>query len=93
MRIADIINEKYGTSYNDNYISTIFHQKILPQIAQAATDHYEIVKNLFFPENFKVCKDCGRPLLRDPEIFTRQKKANDGFAPRCKACEKKRRAK
>jgi len=24
MRIADIINEKYGTSYNDNYISTIY---------------------------------------------------------------------
>ena len=93
MRIADIINEKYGTSYNDNYISTIYRQKVLIAISKAALLHKRIIENVFFPENFKVCKDCGRPLLRDPEIFTRQKKANDGFAPRCKVCEKKRRAK
>ena len=93
MRIADIINEKHGTSYNDNYISTIYRQKVLVAISKAALLHKRIIENVFFPENFKVCKDCGRPLLRDPEIFTRQKKANDGFAPRCKACEKKRRAK
>lgn len=93
MRIADIINEKYGTSYNDNYISTIYRQKVLIAISKAALLHKRVIENIFFPENFKICKDCGRPLLRDPEIFTRQKKANDGFAPRCKACEKKRRAK
>ena len=93
MRIADIINKKYNTSYNDNYISTIYRQKVLIAISKAALLHKRVIENVFFPENFKVCKDCGRPLLRDPEIFTRQKKANDGFAPRCKICEKKRRAK
>ena len=93
MRIADIINKKYGTSYNDNYISTIYRQKVLTAIGKAAALHKRIMENIFFPENFKTCKDCGRILLRDPEVFTRQKKANDGFAPRCKVCERKRRVK
>lgn len=91
--IAERINAAYGKTYNDNYISTIFHQKILPQIAQAAINHYEIVKNLFFPENFKKCKDCGEILLINADNFVRQKKSTDGFAPRCKKCEKIKRDK
>ena len=91
MRIADSINNEYGTSYNDNYISTIYRQKILGSISKAANLHLRTLENLIYPENFKKCKDCGRVLLRDPELFTRQKKSADGFSPRCKACEKKRR--
>lgn len=91
--IAESINKKYNKSYNDNYISTIFHQHILPQIAAAASNHLEIVQNLFYPENFKKCKDCGRVLLLSPDNFMRQKKSSDGFAPRCKVCEKIKRSK
>lgn len=89
--IKDIINEKYGTTYNDNYISTIYRQKILPSIAQAAAYHRQIMENIFYPENFKKCKDCGRLLLRSPDFFMRQCKASDGYAPRCKSCQKKKR--
>ena len=89
--IKDYINEKYKTTYNDNYISTIYRQKILPSIAQAASYHKEITENIFYPENFKKCKDCGRLLLRSPDFFMRQKKAADGYAPRCKSCQKKKR--
>ena len=91
--IAEEINSKYGKSYNDNYISTIFHQKIIPLIADAAQKHLDIVENLFYPENFKKCKDCGRILLLNTDNFMRQKKSSDGFAPRCKACEKIKRSK
>ena len=91
--IASIVNQKYGKSYNENYISTIFHQKILTSIAAAAQEHYDIVSNLFFPENFKRCKDCGRMLLLSSNNFVRQKKSSDGFSPRCKQCEKKKRSK
>lgn len=90
--IATVLNEKYGKSYNENYISTIFHQKVLTQIAAAASEHYEIVSNLFFPENFKRCKDCGQVLLLNSNNFVRQKKSKDGFAPRCKRCERKKRS-
>ena len=90
--IATFLNQKYGKSYNENYISTIFHQKVLAQIAAAAQEHYDIVSNLFFPENFKRCKDCGQVLLLTTNNFVRQKKSKDGFAPRCKRCERKKRS-
>lgn len=93
LEIKDYINKKYGTSYNENYISTIYRQKILGTIAEAAQLHRTAVENVFYPEEFKVCKECGRPLLRVPEFFMRQKKSSDGFAPRCKDCQKKAREK
>ena len=92
-QISSFINKTYGKSYNDNYISTIYHQKIIPQIAQAAQAHRQIMENIFYPENFKKCKDCGRVLLLCSENFVKSKKSNDGFSPRCKRCEKQKRRK
>lgn len=85
------INKTYNKTYNDNYISTIFRQKILNQIAEQAKIHEEIVENLFFEENFKICKDCGRTLLLSPTNFVRKAKSKDGFSVRCKQCEKEKR--
>ena len=85
------INAKYGTTYNENYISTIYRQKILPAIAGAATQHRHIMENIFYPENFKVCKDCGRLLLISTDFFMKEKKNVTGFAPRCKRCQKLKR--
>lgn len=76
-------------TYAPNYVSTIFCQKILPRIAEAATYHEKIVTNLFFPEEFKRCAKCGRVFLRDPQNFARKTRASDGFAPRCKACDRR----
>ena len=90
-KIASTLNQKYGTSYNDNYISTIYRKKIIPTIADSARLHRLIMENIFYPENFKKCKDCGRLFLRDPEFFVKQHKAPDGYAPRCKSCSKKKR--
>lgn len=92
-QISSFINKTYGKSYNDNYISTIYHQKIIPQIAQAAKNHRQIMENIFYPENFKKCKDCGEVLLLCSENFVKSKKSNDGFSPRCKRCEKQKRSK
>lgn len=91
--IASYINKTYNKSYNDNYISTIFHQKVIPQVAGAARVHREIMENIFYPERFKKCKDCGKVYLLNSENFVKQKKSNDGFSPRCKACEKLKRSK
>ena len=90
--IASQLNKKYNKSYNENYISTIFHQKIIPQVADAARQHREVVENIFYPENFKKCRDCGRVLLMTSDNFVRQKKSSDGFSPRCKRCEKLKRS-
>lgn len=93
LEIAKQINKTYNKSYNENYISTIFHQKIIPSVAEAAVSHREILENIFYPENFKKCKDCGKVLLMVSNNFVKQKKSSDGFSPRCKQCEKIKRSK
>ena len=90
-QIVEIINPKYNKTYNANYISTIFKQKILVLIAEAAKHHNDIIENIFFPENFKQCKDCGTILLLSPNNFMRKAKSKDGFSTRCKKCDKEQR--
>lgn len=86
--IAIQINKKYGKTYTPNYISTIFRQRIIPKINDAAAYHERIVGNLFFEEEFKTCPGCGQTLLKCPENFTRKSRAKDGYTSRCKKCEK-----
>jgi hypothetical protein len=89
--IAITINKKWGKTYTPNYISTIFRQRIIPLINEAAAYHEKLVSNVFFEEEFKTCVDCGRTLLRDADNFTRKARSKDGFTNRCKACEKQAR--
>lgn len=89
--IADYINSQFGKSYTANYISTIFRQKIIPAINDAAVYHEKVVGALFFEEEFKVCTCCGRLLLRDPINFVRRSRAKDGLSNHCKRCDKEER--
>lgn len=89
--IADIVNKEFGKSYTANYISTIFRQKIIKQINEAAVYHEQIVQNLFFSEEFKKCSTCGRTLLKSPRNFVRKSRSKDGYANKCKCCDKKDR--
>jgi hypothetical protein len=89
--IAWDINHKYGKTYTVNYISTIFKQRIIPRINDAAKYHEKVIGSIFFPEEFKTCCHCGETMLRDPINFTRKSRATDGFSSRCKKCEKEAR--
>jgi len=89
--IADYINKKYEKSYTANYISTLFRQKIIPEINTAARLHEEIISKIFFPEEFKTCSCCGRTYLRTPEFFVRKARSKDGLNGRCKKCDKRDR--
>lgn len=91
--IAQYINKKYNKSYTINYISTIFRQKIIPQICAAAQIHAEIIENLTFPENFKKCKTCGRILLISPINFVKKSRSPDGYSTQCKICDREARLK
>ena len=86
--IATYINQKYNKSYTANYISTIFRQKIIKQINDAATYHLEILRNLPFEENFCVCNKCGRTLLLSSRNFVKKTRSSTGFSRRCKKCDK-----
>lgn len=91
--IQTYINSKYGTTYNENYISTIFRQKIIKQINEAAAFHHKIISNIFFVEEFKQCTNCGKYYLICSENFVKKSRAKDGFTNRCKACDKMYRLK
>jgi hypothetical protein len=91
--VAKQINGKYGKGYTANYISTIFKQKIIVRINEAAQLHWDVIENCFYPENFKKCTCCGRELLLDPRNFVRKSRSKDGFNSKCKRCEKKERQK
>lgn len=80
------LNKKYGTSYRENYISTIFHLRVAGKIADAAQFHEAALKGLITPGSYKKCRGCGRLLLRDPHVFTRRQRAVDGYNSKCRAC-------
>lgn len=88
--IQQLIKEKYNHTYQINYISTLYC-KTLDTIAETAAFHKTVCENLFFPENFKKCKDCGRSLLLSNRDWVKRARSRDGFSPRCKRCEKIKR--
>ena len=91
--IAGYINKKYGKSYTSNYIRTIFRQKIIVKINEAAELHKDTIENCFFPENFRQCPTCGRVLLLDPRNWVRKVRSKDGYQSKCKRCEREQRKK
>lgn len=86
--VAATINEKYGKTYSANYISTIFKQKIVVKICEAAKYHERLIQSLSIPEEFKKCNTCGRLLLLDSRNFVKKTRSKDGFVSRCKECDK-----
>lgn len=86
--IAIEINAKYNKSYTTNYISTIFRQKIIPKINEAAVYHEKRTAAIFFKEEFKPCSKCGTLFLKDERNFVHKSRSKDGFAGTCKRCDK-----
>lgn len=80
------INKKYGKTYSVNYISTIYHQKILPKIAKTADLEFKLAT--LDKKDLKKCRKCQRVFPREAEYFRRQARAKDGFMPICKECAK-----
>ncbi len=87
-KIAEIVNEKYNKSYTTNYISTIYCQRIIGKITEAADRHLTLIENIWYPEEWKRCTGCGHLLLKDSVNFTKKTRASDGFSSKCKVCEK-----
>lgn len=89
--ISKLVEQEFGKAYTINYISTIFRQKIIPSICEAAKIHAEVIENLPYPENFKVCKTCGKIMLINEKNFVHKARAADGFSSQCKRCDKEAR--
>ena len=93
MRIVEILEEKFGKTHTDNYISTIFKKNICNAIAEAARLHYDTYKNREKPMAFKKCNCCGKAKLKDTRNFVRKARSSDGFSNCCKRCDKENRIK
>ena len=87
-QIAEIVNEIYGKSHTQNYISTLYRKTICPQIAAFAQYHWDTYRWRRFPMKWKICNRCGQRYLRDDRNFVRKSRNWDGVANRCKKCDK-----
>lgn len=87
-QIAEIVNEIYGKSHTQNYISTLYRKTICPQIAAFAQYHWDTYRWRRFPMKWKICNRCGQRYLRDDRNFVRKSRNWDGIANRCKKCDK-----
>ena len=89
--IRSRVNSKFGTTYSANYISTIWKQKICDEVAEAARLHYDYYINRNNTFAWKKCNQCGELKLKDTREFMRKSRSSDGFANRCKMCDKENR--
>ena len=87
-QIAEIVNEIYGKSHTQNYISTLYRKTICPQIAAFAQYHWDTYRWRRFPMKWKICNRCGQRYLRDDRNFVKKSRNWDGIANRCKKCDK-----
>ena len=88
-QITNKLTELYGLHHTENYISTIWTQKICVEIANAAVAHYDMFLLRHNEENWKVCNTCGKTKLRDNRYFVKKSKTKDGLSGRCKVCDRK----
>lgn len=82
---------EYGYTYNLNYISTIWKKEICQKIAAAAKLHAREFENRNNKDAWKICRTCGRTLLKDSEEFVHREKNDDGYNHTCKRCDKNKR--
>lgn len=92
-QIKKVLNERFGLSYNENYISTIYTKEICKKISEQVTLHKEEWRARKDPSLWKKCNCCGQWKLKDPRNFVRKKNSLDGFTSRCKVCDKIKRGK
>ena len=77
-----------GVTHSENYISTIFKKNVCNDIAAAARLNYDEFLARDSDDMWKKCSCCGEWKLRDTREYMRKNKSSDGFAGKCKKCEK-----
>lgn len=87
--IAESLKENYGIIYQENYISTIYSNRIIKAIAEEAQLHYRLIEFITMGKTvFKKCSKCGKLLPRNTDYFNKRSSTSDGFYGYCKDCKK-----
>ena len=87
LEIQDLLDLKYGTTHSQEYISSLFRNKIPKVIAEAVKEQWVI----WFYSNkakgeWKTCTRCGETKLAHNRFFSKNKTAKSGFYSICKVC-------
>lgn len=90
-RVRELIQEEFGTTYDLNYISVIYKQKICKKIADTALlleKERKASLGVDGAPTWKLCSTCRERKLAITHNFARRAASSDGLSPRCKACDK-----
>lgn len=86
--ITEYLHEKFGLNHTENYISTIWTQKICGEIAAAAKNHYEEFLMRDDDSAWKCCNTCGEEKFLNGRFFVKKSRSKDGYSNRCKCCDR-----
>lgn len=85
--IKDLLYEKYGKTHTEEYISSLWRNKIPKLLAEKAKEQYLMwYYTMKEKGKWKRCSRCGQIKLADNKFFSRNKSSKDGFYSICKAC-------
>ena len=90
--IQKLINDKYGTKYSIEYLSSLWKKKIPTLIATMAQNEYlEWYFTFVKKGNWKKCSKCGEIKLAHNRFFSKNNTSKDGFYSVCKDCRNKKK--
>lgn len=87
--IRRLLQEEFGRTYRENYISTIYKQEICTKVAATVTHHFAKWKNRGDPSKWQKCKVCGQWKALDSFDFAPQSTKANGYSSTCRVCAQK----
>jgi hypothetical protein len=91
--IKQLLLDKYGIVHTEQYISTLWRQRIPKMLVEKAQEEYLLWYYTFVEKGtWKTCRKCGETKLAHPIFFSQNNSSRDHFYSVCKKCRKKARA-
>ena len=89
--IQKLLKNKYGTTHSQEYISSLFRNKIPKLIADKVSEQWLLWFYTYKAKGeWKTCSRCGETKLAHNRFFSKNKTAKSGFYSICKSCRNKR---
>lgn len=91
LEIQQLLAEKYNTTHSQEYISSLFRNKIPKIIAEKVSDQWLLWFYTYKAKaEWKTCSRCGETKLAHNRFFSKNKTAKSGFYSICKDCRNKK---
>lgn len=90
--IQTLLNERHGIKHSQEYISSLWRNKIPKLLAEQAQEDY-LLWHFTIEEKgkWKKCSRCGEVKLAHNRFFSKNKTSKDGFYSICKCCRNKKK--